>query len=120
LGSGDRADRRDCERRGAGDAHQHDHLRDRVIPLLDANDPEIATKIIWNYTYRPMYSDDFDIRYLEMATYSPWNDSTPVNYFIVGHMPSTTMSDEPKYRRSRRTPTRWRAAFARSSQCSHS
>jgi hypothetical protein len=90
------------------------------FPLLDANDPAIATKIIWNYTYRPMYSDDFDIRYLEMATYSPWNDSTPVNYFIVGHMPSTTMSDEPKYRRSRRTPTRWRAAFARSLRCSHS
>ena len=56
------------------------------FPLLDANDPAIATKIIWNYTYRPMYSDDFDIRYPEMATYSPSNDSTPVNYFIVGHM----------------------------------
>jgi hypothetical protein len=56
------------------------------FPLLDANDPAIATKIIWNYTYRPMYSDDFDIRYPEMATYSPQNDSTPVNYFIVGRM----------------------------------
>jgi hypothetical protein len=56
------------------------------FPLLDPNDPAIATKIIWNYTYRPMYSDDFDIRYPEMETYSPRNDLTPVNYFIVGHM----------------------------------
>ncbi len=56
------------------------------FPLLDANDPGIAAKIIWNYTYRPMYSDDFDIRYPEMATYSPRNDSTPINYFVVGHM----------------------------------
>jgi hypothetical protein len=56
------------------------------FPLLDTNDPAIATKIIWNYTYRPMYSDDFDIRYPEMATYAPSSDATPVNYFIVGHM----------------------------------
>jgi hypothetical protein len=56
------------------------------FPPLDANDPAIATKNIWNYTYRPMYSDDFDIRHREMATYTPWNDATPVNYFIVGHM----------------------------------
>jgi hypothetical protein len=50
------------------------------------NDPGIANKIIWNYTYRPMHSDDFDIRYPEMATYGPSNYSTPVNYFVVGHM----------------------------------
>ena len=32
------------------------------FPLMDPNDPTIASKIIWNYTYRPMHSDDADIR----------------------------------------------------------
>jgi hypothetical protein len=56
------------------------------FPLMDPNDPLIATKIIWNYTYRPMYSDDADIRYPEMATYSPNDDERPITYFSVGHM----------------------------------
>ena len=56
------------------------------FPLIDPNDPAIATKIIWNYIYRPMYSDDFDIRYPEMATYSPQDDVSPINYFSMGHM----------------------------------
>jgi Protein of unknown function (DUF1329) len=56
------------------------------FPLIDPNDPAIATKIMWNYTYRPMFSDDVDIRYPEIATYSPTNDVTPINYLVVGHM----------------------------------
>ena len=56
------------------------------FPLIDPNDPAIATKLIWNYTYRPMFSDDFDIRYPIMATYSPARGDDPINYFVVGHM----------------------------------
>ena len=56
------------------------------FPLMDPNDPTIASKIIWNYTYRPMYSDDADIRYPEIATYSPGSDDSPVNYVSMGHM----------------------------------
>jgi len=36
-------------------------------------------RLIWNYTYRPMNSDDFDIRYPEMVTYAPWNFVTHEN-----------------------------------------
>jgi hypothetical protein len=56
------------------------------FPLIDPNDPAIATKIIWNYTYRPMYTDDVDIRYPEIATYSPRNDLVPIDYLVAGHM----------------------------------
>jgi len=56
------------------------------FPLLDANDPAIATKIIWNYTYRPMYSDDVDIRDPEMVTYAPGNDPSTIGVFSMGHM----------------------------------
>jgi uncharacterized protein DUF1329 len=64
----------------------HGYVAGLPFPLIDPNDPAIATKIIWNYTYRPMNSDDVDIRYPEIATYSPRNDVTPINYLVVGHM----------------------------------
>lgn len=28
------------------------------FPLLDANDPQAATKIMWNFAFRPLYTDD--------------------------------------------------------------
>ena len=58
------------------------------FPLIDVNDPAIANKLIWNYTYRPMFSDDFDIHDPIMATYSPAHGDEPLNYFVVGHMAS--------------------------------
>src|SRR5260370_19469683 len=30
------------------------------FPLLDPNDPEVATKVMWNFSYRPQFTDDFD------------------------------------------------------------
>jgi len=32
------------------------------FPLLDANNQDIATKIIWNTVFRPVASDDYDLR----------------------------------------------------------
>lgn len=54
------------------------------FPLLDPNDPQIAEKIMWNYSYRPMYTDDIDMRYPEVTTNKP-NGQTDVGYFTVGH-----------------------------------
>src|SRR5258708_30606854 len=68
------------------DGSHRGYIAGLTFPLMDPNDPSIAIKIIWNYTYRPMYSDDADIRYPEMATYSPNDDERPVNYFSMGHM----------------------------------
>src|SRR6266481_10080374 len=39
------------------------------FPLLDPNDPQIATKIMWNFSYRPLYSDDIDMRFPEIASF---------------------------------------------------
>src|SRR5579862_7422407 len=33
------------------------------FPLLDPNDPQIANKIMWNYYFRPISTDDYDLRY---------------------------------------------------------
>ena len=54
------------------------------FPLLDLNDPQIGQKIMWNYSYRPMYTDDIDMRYPEVTTNKP-NGQTDVGYFTVGH-----------------------------------
>ncbi|HUY26968.1 MAG TPA: DUF1329 domain-containing protein [Candidatus Binataceae bacterium] len=33
------------------------------FPFIDANDPDVAVKIAWNMTFRPMWTDDLDARF---------------------------------------------------------
>src|SRR5712692_10820558 len=35
------------------------------FPLIDPNDPYAATKIMWNNVYRPLTSDDYDLRFFD-------------------------------------------------------
>ena len=35
------------------------------FPLLDLNDPDVATKIMWNSSFRPLVTDDSDLRFFE-------------------------------------------------------
>jgi hypothetical protein len=55
------------------------------FPLLDPNDPKIATKILWNFSFRPLYSDDADLRDAEVANYTANSTGDPVDFFTVGH-----------------------------------
>jgi len=55
------------------------------FPLLDPNDPQIATKIMWNFSYRPLYSDDIDMRFPEIASFDKNSAGEPLSYFTVGH-----------------------------------
>ncbi|MGH7813437.1 MAG: DUF1329 domain-containing protein [Candidatus Binataceae bacterium] len=55
------------------------------FPLVDTNDPRAADKIMWNFSYRPLYSDDIDLRYGEIASYGSNSTGTPLSYFTVGH-----------------------------------
>ena len=32
------------------------------FPLIDPNDPEVANKIVWNSVFRPITTDDYDLR----------------------------------------------------------
>ncbi|MGH7863931.1 MAG: DUF1329 domain-containing protein, partial [Candidatus Binataceae bacterium] len=54
------------------------------FPLVDANDPNVATKIMWNFSFRPLYSDDIDARGVEVSSYGP-SGGEPLSYFTVGH-----------------------------------
>jgi hypothetical protein len=35
------------------------------FPNIDANDPDAATKIIWNTQFRPILNDDYDLRFVD-------------------------------------------------------
>ncbi len=55
------------------------------FPLFDPNDPQMATKIMWNFSFRPLYSDDIDMRFPEVASYGPTSSGDALSYFMVGH-----------------------------------
>jgi Protein of unknown function (DUF1329) len=56
------------------------------FPLLDPNDPQVATKVMWNFSFRPQYTDDVDIRDVEVESYRA-NSAFPgpILHFSIGH-----------------------------------
>src|SRR5262249_48769802 len=57
------------------------------FPLVDANDPQVATKIAWNNVFRPMFTDDYDLRFYDCDTAyeaEPAQNSQ-IDYFQIGH-----------------------------------
>ncbi|MBV8137497.1 MAG: DUF1329 domain-containing protein [Deltaproteobacteria bacterium] len=57
------------------------------FPLLDTNDPQVATKIAWNNVFRPLFTDDYDLRFYDCDTaYAAEHAQTSqVDYFQIGH-----------------------------------
>ena len=43
--------------------HPKNYVAGQPFPLLDPNDPQMATKLMWNYSFRPLYTDDADLRF---------------------------------------------------------
>jgi len=44
------------------------YVAGQPFPLIDSNDPDVATKIVWNNVFRPIQSDDYDLRYFDCDT----------------------------------------------------
>ncbi len=61
------------------------YVAGQPFPLLDPNDPQVATKVMWNFSYRPLYSDDIDMRFPEVATFDKHSTGSPLSYYTVGH-----------------------------------
>ncbi len=40
---------------------------------------------MWNFSYRPLYSDDIDMRFPEVATFDKHSSGSPLSYYTVGH-----------------------------------
>jgi uncharacterized membrane protein YgcG len=68
------------------DGSLKNYVAGKPFPLLDPNDPDMATKIMWNFSYRPLYSDDADLRFPEFASYKPDSKGEPVAAFVSGHL----------------------------------
>src|SRR5215469_5325899 len=56
------------------------------FPMLDANDPQVALKIMWNFSLRPQYTDDVDIRDVEAESHTADpHASDSIEHFTIGH-----------------------------------
>ncbi len=62
------------------------YVAGQPFPLLNPNDPQVAQKVMWNFSFRPQYTDDADIRDVEISSWRP-NSPTPgpVEHFAIGH-----------------------------------
>ena len=69
----------------APDGTLKNYIAGQPFPLVDPNDPQVATKVMWNFSYRPLYSDDIDMRFPEIASFDKNSTGTPLSYFTVGH-----------------------------------
>jgi hypothetical protein len=54
------------------------------FPLVDANDPNAATKIMWNFQFRPLSTDDIDAHNIEAISHKA-GSSNEIEHFTFGH-----------------------------------
>jgi len=57
------------------------------FPLIDPNDPYAGTKIIWNNVWRPISSDDYDLRFFDCQSeyVRPGQDQNIILDLEIGH-----------------------------------
>jgi hypothetical protein len=55
------------------------------FPLVDANDPQAATKIMWNFEFRPLHTDDLDERDVEVVSHRA-GLADEIEHFTIGHL----------------------------------
>ena len=64
------------------------YVAGQPFPLLDPNDPDVATKIMWNQYFKPIVTDDFDLRYFEcqVAPQNPGGSQQLLKMTETGHL----------------------------------
>ncbi len=60
------------------------------FPFIDPNDPDAGTKVMWNNTFRPASTDDYDARdFACISEYEGLNRPyAPIDYYEFGHLAS--------------------------------
>ena len=63
------------------------YVAGQPFPLLDPNDPDIATKIMWNAGFKPIATDDGDLRYFEcqVTNFNPGKAQSLLLSALIGH-----------------------------------
>lgn len=54
------------------------------FPLVEANDPQAATKIMWNFEFRPLFTDDIETHNIEAISHRA-GSSNEIEHFTFGH-----------------------------------
>jgi len=64
------------------------YVAGQPFPLIDPNDPDVAVKIVWNNVFRPITTDDYDLRFYDCdSSYEKKGQpqSGQIEYFQIGH-----------------------------------
>ncbi len=63
------------------------YVAGQPFPLIDPNDPYVGTKVIWNNVWRPIQSDDYDLRFFDCQSQyvRPGQDQSMIADFEIGH-----------------------------------
>jgi uncharacterized protein DUF1329 len=63
------------------------YVAGQPFPLIDPNDPEAGSKVMWNYFFRPISTDDYDLRFFDCeSVYAGRNKPYKVIwYYQAGH-----------------------------------
>ena len=71
----------------APDGTLKNYMAGLPFPLVDANDPNAALKVMWNFSYRPLYTDDAISKNVEIASFRPGSSpADPVAHFTIGNV----------------------------------
>ena len=64
------------------------YVAGQPFPLLDMNDSDIGAKIMWNSYFKPIATDDFDLRYFEcqVAPFNPGGRQNQLKFSELGHL----------------------------------
>ena len=63
------------------------YIAGQPFPLIDPNDPYVATKVMWNNVWRPITSDDYDLRFFDCQSQyvRPGQDQNMIEDLQIGH-----------------------------------
>jgi len=63
------------------------YVAGQPFPFLDPNDPSIGTKIMWNNAFRPITSDDYDLRFYDCDVVNTGRNHRVdvIDYYQIGH-----------------------------------
>jgi hypothetical protein len=63
------------------------YVAGQPFPLIDTNDPDVAIKLVWNNVFRPITTDDYDLRFYDCQTeyIKPGQDQRIIDDIEIGH-----------------------------------
>ena len=64
------------------------YVAGQPFPLIDPNDPDVAVKVVWNNVFRPITTDDYDLRFYDCdSSYEKKGQpqAGQIEYFQIGH-----------------------------------